>query len=181
MRDRLNQARLEQGHTYQTIAKQIPNLSTPQVREVFETESPDLRQLHSVMNFLGVKEDLQPAIATLSTGQPSRSKKAKKQVIERLREQVKEHQDKSTLKLAKGESCVRCGSMDGTVVSCHYTGIRQHLLGKGTGQKCHDLASAFLCSTCHAEMDQPKERKSVEASEEFLYCIVQTLIRKAEK
>jgi hypothetical protein len=79
---------------------------------------------------------------------------------------------------AKGQACVRCGAKDGTVVPCHYTGLRQHTYGKGHRIKCTDVATADLCSTCHVYFDQPTERKSVERSEEFLHCILLTVIRR---
>ena len=75
---------------------------------------------------------------------------------------------------AKGESCTRCGAHDGTTVLAHYTGIRQHQYGKGRGVKCSDHMGALLCQACHLHFDQPAQRKSIEASEEFLHCIALT-------
>ena len=183
IKDELNLARLEQGYTYQTLAKQIPSLSTPQVKGVFEDESPDSRHLELVSKALNVDFDERPAKTKMLSlhKEPCLEARRKEQVTE-LRSQISDKQgsDKKTLKLAKGQACVRCGVDDGSTVSCHYTGLRQHQLGKGTGTKCNDLATAFLCYKCHTELDQPKERKSVEASEDFLFCIVQTLIKKIE-
>lgn len=82
------------------------------------------------------------------------------------------------LDAAEGQSCVRCGKQDGTIVGCHYTGLRQHTYGKGRGIKCSDAATADLCMECHAYFDQPQQRKSVDASEEFLHCIMLTIIRR---
>ena len=79
--------------------------------------------------------------------------------------------------LARDQSCVRCGADDGTVVLAHYTGLRQHALGKGRGIKAHDIAGAHLCHACHLFFDNPTERKSIEMSEEFLFLIVLTAIR----
>ena len=39
---------------------------------------------------------------------------------------------------------------DGTVVAAHSNQIRD---GKGTGIKAHDYRSAFICGTCHYEID----------------------------
>lgn len=78
---------------------------------------------------------------------------------------------------AKGQSCVHCGSNDGTVVLCHYTGLRQHQYGKGRGLKCDDFMGAELCMRCHLGFDEISHsptRKSAEASEEFLHCIALT-------
>lgn len=78
---------------------------------------------------------------------------------------------------AKGQTCLRCGIDDGTIVACHYTGFRQHSYGKGRGLKPDDIVTADLCVKCHAWLDSPK-RKSIERSEEFLNLIVLTQIRR---
>ena len=83
----------------------------------------------------------------------------------------------SLLALAKHSACVRCEADDGTIVAAHYTGIRQHSYGKGRSLKGSDIAVAFLCCDCHKYFDQPTERKSIERSEEFLHCIMLTLIK----
>ncbi len=88
---------------------------------------------------------------------------------------------KKLLKAAKDQSCVRCGADDGTIVGCHYTGLRQHIYGKGRGIKCHDLCVADLCSECHVFFDQPTERKSIESSEDFQHCIILTMVRRFEQ
>lgn len=75
---------------------------------------------------------------------------------------------------ARDQSCVRCGANDGTVVLCHYTGLRQHQYGKGRGLKPDDHMAAELCVACHREMDTPQASKSVEASEEWLHLIALT-------
>ncbi len=73
---------------------------------------------------------------------------------------------------------MRCGLNDGTIVACHYTGLRQHSYGKGRGLKPDDIATADLCRTCHIYVDNPTERKSIERSEDFLHCILLTAIRR---
>jgi len=47
--------------------------------------------------------------------------------------------------------CSHCGADDGTVVAAHANELR---FGKGRGIKAHDWATAALCFTCHAELDQ---------------------------
>ena len=79
---------------------------------------------------------------------------------------------------AANQVCVRCGRYDGTIVACHYTGFRQMTYGKGFAEKCSDIATADLCSKCHTYFDEPTEYKSVDRSEEFLHCILLTLIRR---
>lgn len=81
---------------------------------------------------------------------------------------------------ADGQPCVRCGANDGTVVAAHYTGLRQHRFGKGRGRKCSDLLVADLCARCHQRFDVDIQRKSVEQSEDFLTCVLLTIIRRTE-
>ena len=110
------------------------------------------------------------------------------------------YRNKKLLAGAKDESCVRCGSHEG-VSSCHYTGFRQHLYGKGRGIKCSDLMSAYLCSHCHVYFDvefggipnnrtsmaisqqehKDRDNKVISLSEEFLHCIALTNIRRIEQ
>jgi ribosome-binding protein aMBF1 (putative translation factor) len=79
---------------------------------------------------------------------------------------------------AKGKSCVNCGVDDGTIVPCHYCGLRQHQLGKGTGLKCDHAATAEFCYKCHVSFDQPEQRKSITASKAFLAGIIKTHARR---
>ncbi len=86
---------------------------------------------------------------------------------------------------AKDQSCVNCGVSDGTIVSAHYTGLRGHLLGKGKGIKCHDLMIADLCYKCHHSFDVGYDgssfEKKIDLSEQFLYLIAQTLLRRVDQ
>lgn len=95
---------------------------------------------------------------------------------------------KKILAAAKGQSCVNCGAADGTVVAAHYTGLRAHALGKGTGHKPHDLCIADLCHRCHAAFDQHEKKsdakddfmKKVDVSEQFLFLVIKTLLRRVD-
>lgn len=90
---------------------------------------------------------------------------------------------------ARGMSCIRCGRDDGTVCARHYNGYRQLALGKGRGEKCHDIASAELCAHCDQDFaegvnvfaDGERASKSIARSEEFLYYVTQTNIRRYER
>jgi len=86
---------------------------------------------------------------------------------------------------AKDQSCVNCGVCDGTVVAAHYTGLRSHLLGKGKGIKSHDLMVADLCFKCHhafdVDYDGSSFEKKIDLSEQFLYLIARTLLRRVEQ
>jgi len=85
------------------------------------------------------------------------------------------------LDAAKDQYCVRCFADDGTIVAAHYTGLRQHIYGKGTRIKGSDILTADLCRDCHIYFDNPDERKSIRRSEEFLNCIAITLMRRLEQ
>lgn len=82
-------------------------------------------------------------------------------------------------KHANGQSCVRCGTCDETVVLCHYSGPWQHRFGKGRGIKGNDLAAAELCGRCHKYFDEYETGNTVERSEEFLAMCLLTNIRRA--
>ena len=90
---------------------------------------------------------------------------------------------KDLRKLARDQSCIRCGREDGTVVLAHYTGARRLDFGGGFGVKSHDLAGAHLCGTCHAEMDTWSREKGTKwlHSEEFLFLCMRTAIRLYEQ
>lgn len=79
---------------------------------------------------------------------------------------------------AEGQSCVRCGSMEG-VVGCHYTGLRRLAYGGGLGIKVWDFMIAHLCGRCHHEMDTASRDKFTawEHSEEFQHLIALTWAR----
>jgi hypothetical protein len=91
---------------------------------------------------------------------------------------------KKMLKGADGQSCMNCGVRDGTVVAAHYTGMRSHAFGKGTGTKPHDLLIADLCRACHAAFDGASGNllaDKIDKSEQFLYLILQTLLRRVDQ
>lgn len=95
---------------------------------------------------------------------------------------------KKHLDLSRDQSCINCGAADGTVVAAHYQGMRQHAFGKGVGIKPSDLCVADLCSKCHNAFDTStiavdpnstdKFTKKIDRSEQFLYLILKTLIRR---
>ena len=89
---------------------------------------------------------------------------------------------KKLLDGAKGQSCVNCGAADGTVVAAHYTGMRSHRFGKGTAHKPHDLCIADLCQKCYYKFDVAFDgssfEKKIDLSEQFLFLIIQTLVRR---
>lgn len=79
---------------------------------------------------------------------------------------------------AEGQYCIRCYANDGTVVSCHYSGLRQHDYGKGCGRKGNDLAAADLCRTCHRYFDEYQTPNDWTRSEEFLHYCMLTILRR---
>jgi len=93
--------------------------------------------------------------------------------------------NKKLLEASRDRACVNCGFNDGTTVSAHYQGMRSQQFGKGTGIKPHDLCVADLCAGCHKLFDEyrtsdleNRDQRRIDHSEQFLFCIVQTLIRR---
>lgn len=58
------------------------------------------------------------------------------------------------IKKPDSKACVRCNILKGTERLAHYEGFRKHSLGKGTGIKCHDNFTAWLCQECTDIMDK---------------------------
>jgi hypothetical protein len=178
-RDQLYQAKAKVG-SYQVIARGIPSLNGNQVKAVFESEQPDQKHLKLVCAALGVDYET-PTLGIVSKiDKKPKAEPSKPKAIEQLRKEISKVQgrDKKTLALAKGESCVECLINDGTIVSAHYNGFRQHELGQCLGGKCNDKASRFLCHKCHFENDSPKSKKSVEGSKRQLGNIIKTRLKK---
>lgn len=61
------------------------------------------------------------------------------------------YRNRRLLDLANGQPCAWCGVKDGTVVAAH---ANWSDYGKGAMRKADDCFVAFLCRTCHAEIDQ---------------------------
>ena len=99
---------------------------------------------------------------------------------------------KKYLRGAKDQACVKCGCNDGTIVGAHYSGLRCHTYGKGTGIKVHDVLIADLCMECHNYFDSPdlglrhdtqanRNWKKTERSEEFLHYVALTIVRRCRQ
>jgi len=184
------------GISYQQIAKLIPSLSTPQVKAVFEDESPSPNDIKKIAEALNI-DDL---IVQYAGVQPDKAwprpkplehppcTESKKEIVSNLKEQFDIRRSRPLLDMAKGESCVDCGKEDGTIVSCHYNGIMQHQLGQGTGQKVGDDYTMFLCHEHHAETDQKKftngiatDFEKLEESHRQAWLIIKTQIVKIKR
>lgn len=87
------------------------------------------------------------------------------------------YRNPSMMCAAKDRPCAKCGEKTYTEVRAHYCGIGQHRLGKGTGIKPSDIASAVLCMACHAEFDQFKRANDYERGWEFLMLCIEELHR----
>lgn len=66
------------------------------------------------------------------------------------------YRNKKILQLAKEcPSCLLCHKANqGDIVAAHSNQLRD---GKGMGIKAHDYRIAYLCNTCHMEIDQGRE------------------------
>ena len=89
-------------------------------------------------------------------------------------------------KSARGKSCIRCGTNDGTICARHYNGSFSHAYGKGRGIKAHDLASAEFCHECDQLFSEENYHrweggsKSIDRSDMFHHFIMLTNIRRFE-
>ena len=84
---------------------------------------------------------------------------------------------------ARGQSCIRCGVDNGTIVLAHYSGVRRSNYGGGLGIKVHDLVGAHLCVDCHRTMDteiKSKENRWL-ISEEMQHLCLLTILRLLEQ
>ena len=73
--------------------------------------------------------------------------------------------------------CRRCNGV-GTAFR-HLETFRKHNFGKGTGLKCDDRMTAWLCGLCDIEMSIKRPRKNDQLlywqhAEEWLYLIIKT-------
>lgn len=88
------------------------------------------------------------------------------------------YRNKKLTQSANGESCVRCGIQDGTIVWAHSNQIRH---GKGKGIKAHDIFGALLCHKCHHDFDQGKSLTKEEKRLLFMEWWEESLIRACNK
>ena len=61
------------------------------------------------------------------------------------------YRNTAVLQEARHHRCQLCGSRDGTTVAAHANSVK---LGKGMGHKAPDAYVAYLCHSCHHEVDQ---------------------------
>ena len=100
----------------------------------------------------------------------------------------KRTQSKKLRDAARDQSCINCGVYDGTVVGAHLQGMRGSSFGRGIASKAHDWVLADLCARCHSAFDNygisaydDKTFRSIDHSEQFLFCILKTIERRIEQ
>lgn len=81
------------------------------------------------------------------------------------------------LRAAARTPCVRCGAADKGAVLAHYSSFRSHSYGKGMSKKGDDLIGAHLCSECHDHFDRHQCKDDIVESEDFLHCVMLTILR----
>ena len=64
------------------------------------------------------------------------------------------YRNKKLLEIVREAPCMMCSMEDGTVCAAHSNQLRD---GKGTGIKSDDHRISYLCSMCHARIDNGKE------------------------
>ena len=100
----------------------------------------------------------------------------------------KRMQSKKLRDAARDQSCINCGVRDGSVVGAHLQGMRGSSFGRGIASKAHDWVLADLCAKCHSSFDNygiseydDKTFRSIDHSEQFLFCILKTIERRIEQ
>lgn len=74
------------------------------------------------------------------------------------------YRNRRLLDAAKGQDCQMCGRNDGSTVAAHSNQLEH---GRGHAYKSHDFFAAWLCSTCHHEIDHGKNLRREEKIERF--------------
>ena len=85
---------------------------------------------------------------------------------------------------AKDMPCICC-QREGETRACHYNGPRQLSFGKGRGIKASDEATAEFCHECDQRFTEgstdPMWANKWERSEEFMFWVIMTAIRRSEE
>lgn len=170
---------LRSGHTRKEIAKLMDGFPKRRLDEICKGMCPssyEVIQLSKVLNasvdemeglISGKEPTLKPVDSHFKTDLPQTP----------APNQLKSDY-KTPLQPIKDKTCVLTGKSNPE--RCHYTGILQAEFGKGMSEKCDNLFIAEICKEKHTEFDQPKERKSLQASHDFMHAILLTIKRKAE-
>lgn len=87
------------------------------------------------------------------------------------------HRSKALTQSARDETCVHCGTQDGTVVWAHSNEMAH---GKGRSIKAHDLLGLYLCFKCHSWYDTSADARH-EKRAFFREYYPKTMVRVAEK
>lgn len=83
------------------------------------------------------------------------------------------YRNRKLLDLANGAPCMSCGAQDGTVIAAH---ANWSDFGKGMSHKASDAAIAFMCRTCHAEIDQGARLTKAERRSKWVEAAVKTWV-----
>jgi hypothetical protein len=83
------------------------------------------------------------------------------------------YRNRKLLDAARDQPCMHCGMQDGTIVAAHSNWSRH---GKGMSIKAHDCFIAFLCSSCHHEIDQGSKLTKIERQQMWQDAFEKTLL-----
>ncbi len=163
----------DSGQTNKEFAKSA-DIKKTELNDILKGIAPDKRTLSKICKHLGWDYDPGPTVKKIAP------------ISNRFVKTDFKKKTVSPLK-ASGRFCIRCFFNEkihvyDTIEMAHYSmGLRQNALGKGTGVKVSDILKIPLCKKCHRRFDEPKERKSVEKSEEFLFYISLFIAQEFEK
>lgn len=173
---------LKSGNTRKELAK-LAGIPKNQLDSFCNGTLPSKYQVSKLSSALNIDEDeMLGILSDITCGTGMKIEPVKSHFNPDLSHKTAPNQLKSDYKTPlqpiKDKTCVITGKLNPE--RAHYTGIAQALFGKGLSEKCDNLFVAEICREKHIEFDQPKERKSLQASHDFLVAILLTIKRKAE-
>ena len=169
---------LKSGKTRKEVAK-LASIPKNQVDMICNGIEPTPYHMHKLSRALDIDVNEMVDIVSKkeSTLRPIKRQSKTDLPLKQAPNQLKSEY-KTPLQPILDKTCVLTGKLNPE--RCHYTGIMQSAFGKGLSEKCDNLFVAEICHEKHLEFDQPKEKKSLQASHDFMVAILLTIKRKAE-
>ena len=169
----------DSGHTRKEIAK-MAGIPKNQFDDICKGKEPSRYQVQRLSKILNIDSD--EIFCIISEKIEVKIKPIKVNAEVDLSSKQSSNQNKNDYKTPLqpiiDKTCILTGKPNPE--RAHYTGIMQHLFGAGRSEKCDNLFVAEICQEKHIEFDQPKERKSLQASHDFMVAILLTIKRKVE-
>ena len=107
------------------------------------------------------------------------AKSIKKPGVKAKKAQMTSRTIRNIIEPPEGHYCRRCDDETGTESYRHLETFRKYQIGKGTGTKCHNRFTAWLCSDCdnivsNMRQDKNNEVEVFKHAEEWNWLIMKT-------